>query len=240
MQAPFLEDFVLVLRPDGRTQREISLTQAIAGSPFKGILNLVTEHANHDYFHANNLDYVTPALAAAHPYAKAGDLLLSFRELNLIALLDPETGLLTWAMPGPWRGQHDPDMLPNGNIIIFDNNGHVGPGGRSRVVEFSPVTQQIVWRYTGSEDDPFDVRSRGSQQRLANGDTLVTDSHGARIIEVAQDGRIVWEFHNPNREGADGATGSIRSGERIPAEAIAFPFNYGRIGAAVVSARPGS
>ena len=47
-------------------------------------------------------------------------------------------------MRGAWIGQHDPDILPNGNILLFDNDGELGEAGRSRVVEVDPRTTGIV------------------------------------------------------------------------------------------------
>ena len=43
--------------------------------------------------------------------------------------------------------------------------------------------------------------ARGSQQRLANGDTMIVVSYDGRMIEVTPDGDIVWEFVNPVRGG---------------------------------------
>jgi archaeosine-15-forming tRNA-guanine transglycosylase len=49
---------------------------------------------------------------------------------------------------------------------------------------------------------------RGDQQRLTNGNTLITESEGGRILEIAPDGEIVWEFINPVRND-DGTLVSI-------------------------------
>ena len=60
-----------------------------------------------------------------------GDYLISPRNLNTIYRLDRETGELEWGLGQQgdfemdddavfWR-QHAPEMLPNGNILLFDN-----------------------------------------------------------------------------------------------------------------------
>ena len=36
-----------------------------------------------------------------------------------------------WAMAGPFRRQHDPDLLPNGHIMVFDNLGGDPACGRT-------------------------------------------------------------------------------------------------------------
>jgi hypothetical protein len=38
---------------------------------------------------------------------------------------------------------------------------------------------------------------RGAQQRLPNGNTLITESEAGRLLEVTADGEVVWEYINP-------------------------------------------
>jgi hypothetical protein len=59
----------------------------------------------------------------------------------------------------------------------------------------------IVWQYAGTAEAPLDSAIRASQQRLANGNTLITESSGGRILEVTRQGEIVWQFLNPVRGG---------------------------------------
>ena len=115
--------------------------------------------------------------------------------------------MFTWAARGPWLGQHDPDLLPNGNILLFDNVGHFGEGGHSRVIEFKPNTYEIVWNYTGDDDRPLFSTLRSDQERLPNGNTLITESDGGRLVEVAPDGAI-----NPVRGGDEGELIPVVSG----------------------------
>jgi hypothetical protein len=63
--------------------------------------------------------------------------------------------------------------------------------GRSRVLEIDPGTGSIVWSYDGTESDPLDSYIRGGAQRLADGNTLISESTAGRIVEVAPDGTIV-------------------------------------------------
>ena len=100
---------------------------------------------------------------------------------------------------GPWRAQHDPRFLENGNMLLFDNRGNLGEGGRSRILEFDPQTAGIIWSYYGKPDDKFSSDARGMSQRLPNGNTLITESNPGRIFEVTPDGTTVWEFIVPVR-----------------------------------------
>lgn len=132
----------------------------------------------------------------------------------------PELKALGWII-----GQHHPHMIPRGlpgegNILVYDNGGWAGygapnpgcPTGRqnalrdySRVLEFDPTTLKIVWQCTPAEAGflvPVDA-SRfyspfiSSAQRLPNGNTLITEGSGGRIIEVTAEHEIVWEYISP-------------------------------------------
>ena len=203
---PRLDDFLVVLSPDGKELQKVSLVHAVAASAYPHLLHTVSSYAVADPLHANGVDLITEEDAAQFAFGQAGQILLSFRELGAIGVLDLDTEELVWATRGPWIGQHDPDILPSGNILLFDNYGHFDkPGGRSRVLEFDPATMEIVWQYAGTPEQPLDSAIRGSQQRLANGNTLITESNGGRMLEVTRQGEIVWQFVNPVRGGEQNA-----------------------------------
>lgn len=206
---PRIDDFLVQLSPDGRELRKISVVDAFLKSPFGRLSNTVAWYSKGDYFHTNAVDVLDPGAADwLGPEASDHQVMLSMRELNAIGTLDLETERFSWALRGTWLGQHDPDLLPNGDILLFDNFGHFGDGGVSRVIQFDPESLEITWRYEGSDEQPFWSNVRGSQERLPNGNTLISESEGGRLIEVTSDGEIVWEFINPIR-GDDGKVISI-------------------------------
>lgn len=122
-------------------------------------------------------------------------------------------------------GQHHAHMIPRGlpgegNILVYDNGGWAGYGGchpaspngtknvlrdYSRVLEFDPITLTIVWQYTPHEAGlvhPTDSNRLyspfiSSAQRLPNGNTLITEGSGGRIIEVTAGHELVWEYISP-------------------------------------------
>ena len=72
----------------------------------------------------------------------------------------------------------------------------------SRVIELDPATSRIVWKLCrGRDGEPLESLARSSQTRLANGNTLIVELMAGRMIEVAPNGDIVWEFVNPVRGG---------------------------------------
>jgi Arylsulfotransferase (ASST) len=205
LKRPRLEDSLVVLSPDGEELNKIRLVTAVADSPYRHMLYTVSGFSLADPLHANSVKFITAQDAANFAFGDEGDVLLSFRELHAVAVINPHTGKVRWATRGPWLGQHDPDILPNGNILLFDNYGNYdSPEDVSRVIEFNPATMEIVWRYAGTAESPLRSLIRSDQQRLANGNTLITESNGGRIVEVTRDGEIAWEFVNPVRGGPDG------------------------------------
>jgi hypothetical protein len=182
--------------------KKVSVLDALIASPYARMVNMVAWYTEGDYTHTNAIDLVDEQAAARISGVRGNQVLLSMRELGAIGLLDLDREVFTWALRGPWVGQHDPDLLPNGNMLLFDNYGHYGPGGISRVIEFDPKTLELVWSYTGDATRPFESKLRSGQERLANGNTLVTESDGGRLFEVTRDGAIVWEYINPIRGGA--------------------------------------
>ncbi len=142
-------------------------------------------------------------------------------------------------------GPHHTHMIPKGlpgegHVMLFDNGGQAGYGkpnglstdghltvqrGYSRVVEFDPVTKEIVWEFSVKnrkkpwvlfgyfEYSPF----ISSAQRLPNGNTLICEGSNGRFIEVTKEGEIVWEYLSPYPGNIPGTTYSYRA-YRLPYE----------------------
>lgn len=214
----WLEDYLVVLSPEGVEELKLPLTETVARSPFSHLLHTVSSYSVGDPLHTNAVNLIGAEFADAVPFAEEGDLLLSFRELNAVGILDPERQELRWATRGPWIGQHDADPLPEGTILLFDNYGdYQRDRGISRVIEFDPRTMEIVWEYGGSAEQPLESAIRSEQQRLENGNTLIVESNRGRILEVTPQGEIVWEFLNPARGGeAESQIAIVASARRVP------------------------
>ncbi|HEX6984857.1 MAG TPA: arylsulfotransferase family protein, partial [Planctomycetaceae bacterium] len=202
LRTPVLEEFVAVLSPDGRERKRFSLLEALVGTPF---LREKTAGASvnvvGDVLHSNTVHPVSEGFAARHEGVSAGDLMVCLRNLNLVAVLDTDTGKFVWATTGPWYLPHDPDPLDDGGIMIFDNVFARGPTAGSRVVEFDPADGLVRWAYAGNERDPLRSDVRATSQLLPNGNVLITESDYGRILEVTREGMVVWEYVNPVRGG---------------------------------------
>jgi hypothetical protein len=198
-EAPILEEFVLVLDAKGEELRRVSVLRAFEESDFAPLLARIPRSG--DVFHNNTIEVLDGALAAHSPAFRAGNVLISVLNLDLVAILDLDAERIVWALTGPWRLQHQPTMVADGRMLVLDNQGL---GERSRVLELDPFSQQIHWIFEGTEDEPFFTRTCGSVQRLPNGNTLITESDAGRAFEVTRDKRIAWEFVSPHRAGRNG------------------------------------
>ena len=220
-----LDDILVRLSAEGHVLQRVSLLDAFAKSSFRHILTTVPGN-EWDLLHTNTVKVVTPEFADHHDFASSGQVLISLRSRQALALLDLQTERIVWASCGPYRQQHDPELLDNGRILLFDNRGHAGPGGPSRIIEFDPATQAIHWSYPGNEEQPLYSLVRSKQQLLPNGNVLITESDGGRIIEVTRAGQTVWEYRNPAQLDNDPTTVAIACGAvRLGTDQCEFEFN---------------
>ena len=155
---------------------------------------------HYDIFHTNAIHWIEDAdLASIFPEWKTGRVLICFRHQDRVALFDLESKEVVWAWGADeLQGPHDARILPNGNVLIFDNG--LAKRKWSRVIEVDPNTNAIVWSYQAPERADFFTGSRGSNQRLPNGNTLITSSEQAEVFEVTTDGEIVWRWRLPKTE----------------------------------------
>lgn len=200
---PRIDDYVVVLSPAGKQIKKVSILDALLRSPYGRMMRAGPSwDIKQDFLHTNSIEFIDRAKASKLPFAEEGQVLLSLRNIDTLAVLDLEEEEVVWAIRGPWHRQHDAEILQTGDILLFDNYGHFGLGGFSEVIEFKPSPLEIDWRYIGNEEHFFQSGIRSGQQRLPNGNTLIAESDGGRLFEVTRRGEIVWEYINPVRGGA--------------------------------------
>jgi len=213
-------DSLLVLSPDGELVREASLLDVVLGSRYAYLVPRLDGQAIDrdkgalDLLHTNHVEVLDGSEVGRSPLFSRGNLVVSFRTLSTIAILDGESldPLWVWG-PNNLLYQHDPTLVPGGRLLIFDNGIH-----RSRVVELDPLTRKLAWTYTAG--DLFS-RTRGSVQRLPNGDTLITESDTGYVFEVTPAGERVWTFAAPHYT-LDGRRASIWRMHRYPPGTAGF------------------
>ncbi len=196
-----MEDFATLVGARGKKLKSFSILKAMLESEFASLFEK-SDRKQGDLFHTNSIEVLDGSLANKIPAFKAGNLLVSSRILNAIFILDPKTERVIWARTGDFKRQHDPHVLPNGKLLLFDNVGL--SKSQSRVVEIDPQTGAHGWSFTSRKGEAkFFSRTCGLAERLDNGNTLITESAAGRAIELSPDQKVVWEFHNPHRAGKE-------------------------------------
>ncbi|MBN2066496.1 MAG: aryl-sulfate sulfotransferase [Candidatus Thermoplasmatota archaeon] len=187
---------------------------------------------NGDLFHINTISLLGENRFYNEGYEQFNpeNIMICSRHTNTVAIINRETGKLVWKIGpqytkrtaegcklGQIIGPHFAHMIPSGlpgegNILLFDNGGWAGYSifgtcnrfrGYSRVIEFDPITLDIIWGYSNKRGLPFKTSRNSdrffsplisSAQRLPNGNTLITEGSYGRIFEVTSENEIVWKF----------------------------------------------
>jgi len=163
------------------------------------------------------LDIHSASWVGPNKWYDAGDerfhpdnIILSGNLAGISIIVDRRTGAVAWISPtidGVGLHAHViPKVLPGeGNVLAVQTIRGCGTyelKGYSSVVEFNPITGQIVWRYNALKAEYADASrfytiNGGGAQRLPNGNTLITEGDSGRIFEVTYDHETVWEYVSP-------------------------------------------
>lgn len=174
-----------------------------------------------DLLHCNSVEaFDQPQLAERNGIYQPDSLLVTSRHQDTIAIVSTQANELRWSWGrGELSGPHDATWLADGNILVFDN----GLGRNwSRIVEVDPATNEIVWQYRHPDPERFYTASRGSAQRLPNGNTLVSNSGSGQAFEITREGDLVWEWRNPrlDRHGRRATLGRMQRLDRDSVDAL--------------------
>ncbi len=123
-----------------------------------------------------------------------GRIMASVRNMDQVVFLDPETGMQPeWTLGiqddhDVLHQQHNPDYIPperGGPAVV------VADSENNRVVEYQ--RRDGEWTRTWQWADAGLQWPRDAD-RLPDGNTLVADSNGDRVLEVSPDGEVVWSI----------------------------------------------
>jgi hypothetical protein len=226
----FYEDTLLrVSAADGAVVGEVSALKGIAAG-LPGLLS--TNYEDHlrvessDPLHLNAAEPLPAALAADFPGLAAGDLLVSLRNVNALAVLDPRTGLAKRAIMGPFAKQHDADWLPGGRIMLFDNRGGEPACGGSRILELDYSTQAVTWSFDGCGTQAGFSPSCAACSRSCPTATCssrrrcAAASSRSRARTGGSSGSTATSWRGRATAGA--RVGIVTHAERVPPEALGF------------------
>ena len=213
LSVPFQDNNLVIFSNKGELQKKISIGRLVQRQIPSEYLDaiwrlepgseLAQQHRRkcglenlYDILHVNTVQILKDDTFVG----KKGDLLICVRNINLICTIDPERERIVWMWQNGQRildRPHYPTLLANGNILIFDNGWF---RGHSRVIEFNPQSEKIVWEYDGLPENSFFTKRCGMAQRLPNDNILVTETAKGRVFEVTREGELVWDFYNPDKD----------------------------------------
>jgi len=208
---PFSEDLVLKVGEDGAIRSQFSVPGLFYRNGLTAILTATGDDFrkdrawDHEIVHLNKVTELGAERAAAFPMFRAGDLLLSLREQNLLMVVDPATQVVKWWQIGPWVRQHDPQFTRDGRLSVFNNNAYKDglKGYRSdpslprvsNILAIDPATRATSVLYGGKPGQEMLSVLRGKQRETAEG-LFITESEAGRVVETDAAGNVVWEFVN--------------------------------------------
>lgn len=179
-----------------------------------------------DVYHSNTCEVLPDTrLGRRDRRFRAGNVVFSHRNMDVVGVIDRETGEVVWAWGvGTLDKQHMPTLIPDrhpitgepmpgaGHFLIFDNGG---PRRSTQVVELDPETEEIVWRY--APEGWWCGGGLGGADRMPNGNTVICEGGpGGRLFEVTPKGEIVWEYLTPYFDGTGRGRHSIYRCVRYP------------------------
>ncbi len=197
-----IDNGIAVLDAQGHEKHRTSLLECLRHSAYAPLLDHLAKRG--DVLHANTISVLDGSQEKLSPAFRKGNVLLSFLGCDTVAVVDMDHEAVVWAITGMWRAQHQPELLDNGNLLVFDNRG--GTGGKSRILEVNPLTQRVAWQYPGEHGPELYSQWCGSAARLPNGNTLITETDNGRALEVTPKSEVVWEYVNPNQTVENGVT----------------------------------
>lgn len=195
-------DRLLRISEDGEALDTLSVLDILYGNDLVRYLPKARVVVPSDLLHVNDVEPLPQHMANEYPLFESGDLLISIRASDLVLVVDPATEVVRWHASDPFVQQHDPDFIGGGWIGVFDNRKDGTARGTqlngSRIVAIQPHTDSVKVIFPSEVSDPFYTPILGKWQTLGNGNLLLTEGRPGRVVEVAPDGRTVWEWiHEP-------------------------------------------
>lgn len=192
---PETTDELLVLSArDGKVKDVISLLEAFAGTPFE---QLLYSHGNgkRKYINAVSIQLLPEELAAEFPQFAPDCLLISFRNLHSIAVLDLLSGKIVWAMRSLWARQDTAVFGDEGTIWVFDNRGYFDGGkkDRPRLVQVNVADHTLRGTWLPQVGVAVGAQNSGDLRRLPGGNLLVSLTQFGKVQEITPKGEVVWE-----------------------------------------------
>lgn len=145
------------------------------------------------------------------PFPGGDAILVSLRNVYMLVKVDLTDGDILWRMGWntdfTWLGdepeserwfsmQHDPQWLPNGHLLMFDNANLRYQYNKeekwSRALELEVDEEAMTVRRVWEHRVPFS-HARGMAERHENGNTLIFNGWQGHVVETTPDHQEIWK-----------------------------------------------
>lgn len=208
----YVEDLIIKVSEDGKIEKTISVPEILKNNQLFPILTSIGHNMSElgiewdrEIVHLNKIGELKSNISNDYKNLEKGDLIISERTYNLILIFSPKTLKVKWYRVGPWVRQHDPEFFPNGEVHIFNNNSYdlIKPNfldteksenSSSNIIKFNlnteigvvrPIKEPFFSRIQGKLEPSFDYKR-----------TMITVSENGTVLEVDNDGNLLWKFVN--------------------------------------------
>jgi len=191
----------------GNILRDIPVIDILLQNERDGLLYLsfldnVGVRVSGDTLHLNDVETFPADMEEG--FFTRDDVVISLRNISTVMVIDRNTLEAKLVSVGEVLRQHDPDFISGDVISIFDNR-FPHPRGRPRashIVEWDGPSGEMTRVLSGDGEYPFFTAVMGSHERLPNGNIILTEADGGRVLEYSADGDLVWRFSNRWAENA--------------------------------------
>lgn len=206
-------DVILILDADGNTLDEIPMLDAFFASGLAGcstrpdsavhLADLLTD----DPLHLNDVRIARVRDAKSQLWLSPGDLLVSFRNINTVGILDIESRRFKWISSGSTIGQHSPRFY-DGGVLVVDNFGGDSRFGGTQLTKIDFDHGLPTWLFPRSGVAMPDLcRTLNGGHLDVNRDgnrVLMAVTHTGTVWEIdLSTGKVLWEYIyvHPNQDG---------------------------------------
>lgn len=193
---PLRVDRAVRITGDGTVLDSLDILSILYQNGLAEYIYRTGRHEMTDVTHLNDVNPLPDSLADEYPIFKAGDILLSLRNLSMILVVNPDTKNVRWWDALHFVQQHDPDWIGQGWIGVYDNRrdgtSRGSVLGGSRVVAVQPKSGSVRVLHHGD----FHSNIMGEWQRLGEDRYLITESLAGRAF-IVDEGETVWNWLAP-------------------------------------------